>query len=297
MKNNYFTMKLVFINFILLILSNNSFSQACAGNQVKVTMENLVVTATAIEYDVYIENTGTTTMLLAAMQGSVIYDQNLLPAGATGTLTVLTQPNQTPSFTTLNTIVQTQHNVPTRQLRWAHLPVVLSSGNTVNLPSNTPMFFARYRFESSIPWSIGSYTLSFWDTVAAGYTITLATVYCNGNLSSTPVSATTGDLLMVNRTFNVTEQTLNTLDVSGDNSVLKMSPNPFNDYFSLSLQSKSNEVVTIKVYDLTGKLIESKTINPIDVTRCEMGSKYASGVYNVVVSQGEIKENHKMIKR
>ena len=230
--------KLILGSVFIVVINSFGFAQPCAGNQVKVTMENLVVTATAIEYDVYIENTGTTTMLLAAMQGSVIYDQNLLPAGATGTLTVLTQPNQTPGFTTLHGFSQTQHNLPTRQLRWAHPPVVVSSGNTVNLPSNTPMFFARYRFESSIPWSIGSYTLSFWDTVAAGYTITLATVYCNGNPSSTPVSATTGDLLMVNRTFNVTEQTLNTLDVSGDNSVLKMSPNPFNDYFSLSLQSK-----------------------------------------------------------
>lgn len=289
--------KLILGSVFIVVINSFGFAQPCAGNQVKVTMENLVVTATAIEYDVYIENTGTTSMLLAAMQGSVIYDQNLLPAGATGTLTVLTQPSQTPSFATLNNFSQTQHNLPTRQLRWAHTPVHISSGNTVNLPSNTPMFFARYRFESTIPWSIGSYTLSFWDTVAAGYTITLATVYCNGNTTTTPVSATTGDLLMVNRTFNVTEQTLNTVDVSGDNSVLKMSPNPFNDYFSLSLQSKSNEVVTIKVYDLTGKLIESKTMNPIDITRCEMGSKYASGVYNVVVSQGEIEENHKMIKR
>ncbi len=289
--------KLILGSVFIVVINSFGFSQACAGNQVKVTMENLVVTATAVEYDVYIENTGTTAMLLAAMQGSVIYDQNLLPVGATGTLTVLTQPNQTPGFATLNSFSQTQHNLSTRQLRWAHTPVPLALGNTVNLPSNTPMFFARYRFESTIPWSIGSYTLSFCNTVAAGYTVTLATVYCNGNTNSTPVSAATGDLLMVNRTFNVTEQTLNTLDVSGDNSVLKMSPNPFNDYFSLSLQSKSNEVVTIKVYDLTGKLIESKTMNPIDITRCEMGSKYASGVYNVVVSQGEIEENHKMIKR
>lgn len=289
--------KLILSAVFIVVINSFCFAQACAGNQVKVTMENLVVTATAIEYDVYIENTGTTTMLLAAMQGSVIYDQNLLPAGATGTLTVLTQPNQTPSFTTLNSFSQTQHNLPTRQLRWAQTPVPLALGNTVNLPSNTPMFFARYRFESSVPWSIGSYTLSFWDSVAAGYTVTLATVYCNGNTNSTPVSAATGDLLMVNRTFNVTEQTLTTNEIAGNNAVLKISPNPFNDYFNLSLQSKSNEVVTIKVYDLTGKLIENKTIDPIDVSRIEMGSKYASGVYNVVVSQGEMEENHKMIKR
>lgn len=289
--------KLIITTAFIVVTYSFGFAQPCAGNQVKVTMENLVVTATAIEYDVYIENTGTTAMKLAAMQGSVIYDQNLLPPGATGTLTVLTQPSQTPGFATLLNFSQTQHNLPTRQLRWAHTPVTLVSGNTVNLPSNTPMFFARYRFESSIPWAIGSYTLSFWDTVAAGYTVTLATVYCNGNTSSTPVSAATGDVVMVNRTFNVTEQTLNTLDVSGDNSVLKMSPNPFNDYFSLSLQSKSNEAVTVKVYDLTGKLIESKTINPIDVTRCEMGSKYASGAYNVVVSQGDKNQNVRLIKR
>ncbi len=289
--------KLIIATAFTVLISSFGFAQACAGNQVKVTMENLVVTANAVEYDVYIENTGTTTMKLAAMQGSIIYDQNLLPTGATGTLTVLTQPSQTPGFATLMNFSQTQHNLPTRQLRWAHTPVPLSSGNTVNLPSNTPMFFARYRFESSIPWSIGSYTLSFWDTVANGYTVTLATVYCNGNTNSTPVSAATGDVVMVNRTFNVTEQTLNTNEIARNNAVLKISPNPFNDYFNLSLQSKSNEIVTIKVYDLTGKLIESKTINPIDVTRCEMGSKYASGVYNVVVSQGEIEENHKMIKR
>lgn len=289
--------KLILTAVFIFVVNSFGFAQPCEGNQVKVTMENLVVTATAIEYDVYIENTGNTILKLAAMQGSVIYDPNLLPVGATGTLTVITQPSQTPSFSTLNSFSQTQHNLSTRQLRWAHTPVNLSSGNTVNLPSNTPMFFARYRFESTIPWSIGTYTLSFQDTVAAGYTITLATVYCNGNATTTPVSATTGDMLMVNRTFNVTQQILNTNEIGGNDAVLTISPNPFNDYFNLSLRSKSNEVVTINVYDLTGKLIETKNINPIDVTRCEMGSKYASGVYNVVVSQGEKEENHKMIKR
>ena len=70
--------KLILGSVFIVVINSFGFAQPCAGNQVKVTMENLVVTATAIEYDVYIENTGTTTMLLAAMQGSVIYDQNLL---------------------------------------------------------------------------------------------------------------------------------------------------------------------------------------------------------------------------
>ena len=295
MKKDNFNFLLTTVFFA--VINSFGFAQPCAGNQVKVTMENLVVTATAIEYDVYIENTGTTTMKLAAMQGSVVYDQNLLPSGATGTLTVVTQPNQTPSFSSLNTFSQIQHNLPTRQLRWAHSPVPFSSGNTVNLASNTPMFFARYRFESTIPWPIGSYTLSFCNSLAAGYTVTLATVYCDGNFNSTQVSAATGDIVIVNRAFTVTEQTLNVPDLTKNNPIVTVSPNPFNDYFNLSLQSKSNEVVTVKVYDLTGKVIESKTLSAIDVTRYELGRKCASGVYNVLVSQGEKEENHKMIKR
>ncbi|MBL7887867.1 MAG: T9SS type A sorting domain-containing protein [Flavobacterium sp.] len=291
--------KLILTAVFIVIINSFGFAQTCSGNQTTESIENVTITATTIEYDVYISNTGSTNMLLAALQGSIVYDDNLLASGATLTMSIVTQPTDTGNFPTLSQIQYTNITSESRQLRWAHTPVSLASGNTVNLPSNTQMFFARFRITSSMPWMPGTHSLGFAVITDGSPTTTnLATVYCNGNTSSTPVTSALGGMVYVNRTFIVTpEMLLNTTDQQNNESILLASPNPFNDHFNLSLQTISNEVVTVKVYDLTGKLVESKTINPIDITRCEMGSKYASGVYNVVVSQGELEENHKMIKR
>jgi hypothetical protein len=295
MKENYILTKKFFICLLMMMLTVTGFSQVCTGNGATVSLENVVVTANSVEYDVYISNTGSTTMLLAGLQGSIIYDVNLLPAGATGTLSIVTQPVAGGNFPSLNPISNTNHETITRQLRWVHTPTVLASGNTVNLPLNSPMLFARFRFTSSIPWGLGTYSLDFSTSTAPGYTKNLATVYCNGNTNSATFSNDTGEMQYVNRTFTVTA--LNTTAQQNSQTILLASPNPFGNSFNFELQSVSNESVSVKIYDIKGKLLEDKQLNPVDVSRYQFGSNFASGVYNLVVTQGDNKQNLKVIKR
>ncbi|WP_168710267.1 T9SS type A sorting domain-containing protein [Flavobacterium sangjuense] len=74
-------------------------------------------------------------------------------------------------------------------------------------------------------------------------------------------------------------------------------PNPFSSAFSLDVNPFGNEVIRVSVYDMTGKLIEKTEGNPTEMQLVRFGQKYASGLYNVVVSQGEAIHTLRIIKR
>lgn len=74
-------------------------------------------------------------------------------------------------------------------------------------------------------------------------------------------------------------------------------PNPFSSAFSLDINPLGNETIRISVYDMTGKLIERIERYPTEMQLVHFGQKYASGLYNVVVSQGEALHTLRIIKR
>jgi hypothetical protein len=74
------------------------------------------------------------------------------------------------------------------------------------------------------------------------------------------------------------------------------SPNPFNQTFKLNISTSSEESVTIKVYDMIGKLIEDKTVEASQLENLEIGSKLSTGVYNVIVKQGTNEKTVRVIK-
>jgi len=73
-------------------------------------------------------------------------------------------------------------------------------------------------------------------------------------------------------------------------------PNPsssvFNLEFSSSVSGKSN---SIQVYNMTGQLIDQRQVQQSE--NVELGSEYASGIYNVVVTQGEQVKTLRLIKK
>jgi hypothetical protein len=73
-------------------------------------------------------------------------------------------------------------------------------------------------------------------------------------------------------------------------------PNPsssvFNLEFSTSFSGKSN---SIQVYNMTGQLIDQRQVQQSE--NVELGSEYASGIYNVVVTQGEQVKILRLIKK
>ncbi len=78
---------------------------------------------------------------------------------------------------------------------------------------------------------------------------------------------------------------------------VKASPNPYSDNFKLELTSSNTTDVQVSVYDMMGKLVENKTIQASDLETQELGRDYATGVYNVIVTQGNDVKTLRLIKR
>jgi hypothetical protein len=74
-------------------------------------------------------------------------------------------------------------------------------------------------------------------------------------------------------------------------------PNPFADSYSISVDTVSDATVNIKVYDMTGRLIESRDHDATQMDTFTTGSTYPSGVYTIVVSQQGETDTFRMIKR
>ncbi|WP_396140328.1 T9SS type A sorting domain-containing protein, partial [Flavobacterium sp.] len=65
----------------------------------------------------------------------------------------------------------------------------------------------------------------------------------------------------------------------------------------LSLSTSSEDKVSVVVYDMTGRLIERREVRPSDMMEQQIGDRQPSGVYNVVVTQGEEVKTLRVIKR
>lgn len=73
-------------------------------------------------------------------------------------------------------------------------------------------------------------------------------------------------------------------------------PNPFNDTFKFNVNTSSNEILSIKIYDMLGKLIENNNSSISDINNLEIGKNYSKGIYNIVVTQGENIKTLRVIK-
>ena len=74
-------------------------------------------------------------------------------------------------------------------------------------------------------------------------------------------------------------------------------PNPFNSEFNLDVRTASESQISIKVYDITGRLLEMKNMEVSELAAGGIGANYPSGVYNIIVSQGQDVVTLRMIKR
>lgn len=78
---------------------------------------------------------------------------------------------------------------------------------------------------------------------------------------------------------------------------VKSHPNPFSDNFKLELNTSSNNQVNVKVFDMVGRLIENSVLPYEQANAIEYGSSLNSGIYNIVVSQGDNIKTLRVIKR
>jgi hypothetical protein len=74
-------------------------------------------------------------------------------------------------------------------------------------------------------------------------------------------------------------------------------PSPFTDNFTLNVTTPSDATVQVMVYDMIGKLVDQREVSAADATTLEIGDRFPSGVYNVIVTQGDNTKTLRVIKR
>lgn len=75
------------------------------------------------------------------------------------------------------------------------------------------------------------------------------------------------------------------------------SPNPFTNDFNIKVSSLSTSNFNIKVYDMLGRLLETRNVKAAEMESCKVGERYPAGVYNVFISQGEETKTLRVVKR
>jgi hypothetical protein len=78
---------------------------------------------------------------------------------------------------------------------------------------------------------------------------------------------------------------------------VKAYPNPYASAFQLNFTTSSESQVEIRVYDMIGKLVEVRQFSNTEMNNQEVGNSYPSGIYNVIVTQGENMKTLRVIKR
>ncbi len=73
-------------------------------------------------------------------------------------------------------------------------------------------------------------------------------------------------------------------------------PNPFNSAFKLQVTASTDETIFVSVYDMMGKQIENREVAASEIENATIGQDYATGIYNVLVSQGVNTKTVRLVK-
>ena len=95
-----------------------------------------------------------------------------------------------------------------------------------------------------------------------------------------------------------------TMTVSGQNGINDETidnaqlifPNPFQNNFSIKLKEMYTDKITIKVSDISGKIIEIKIVDADDLVDLTFGSNYKAGMYHVSIQNGNNTSLFKVVK-
>jgi len=74
-------------------------------------------------------------------------------------------------------------------------------------------------------------------------------------------------------------------------------PNPFSNDFQLKIASSSDAEVTVMVYDLMGRLMDKHQGSSYDLSNDAIGGHFPTGIYTVVITQGDTTKTTRVAKR
>ncbi len=81
------------------------------------------------------------------------------------------------------------------------------------------------------------------------------------------------------------------------NGNLQAYPNPFTSTFNIAPIEGETETLFYQVYDVTGKMLESRSVEASEVAQHAIGEYYPTGMYLVIARQGATTQTFKMVKK
>jgi hypothetical protein len=276
------------LSFFISILfcfffSLHAHSQSCVGSKIEVSMQNFNQTsATSFEFDIYVKNIGTTSLCISALAGGMVYNAGFIPSGAT--LTGVSQLD--PFFSTLNPF-GTGSNLtiqpPTSQIRWNQVPPI--NGICVNLsgPGAAAVAhkYVHLTFNCTLPFD-PCFALSLvWNYgLPVAYSNTIATTYCNGNVSSAALSSLTSGTLSV---VNPLPYSINCAGPCPTGISTNVTNTCLNGATGTASVSVLNTTSPNGVYTLNGAAPIAYSSSPINITNLAAGT-YTLAVTNTLCS-------------
>jgi Secretion system C-terminal sorting domain len=301
------------------------------NNRLKVVFENLI----SITYPVNICNSQLTnidsSVFSTLIPGATAYKYEVRTGSDTGpVLGEFNGPNPAnpqvfnlnlPSFTTYNTDYWVRVATYKIGTAWQYGPPCKITTPTTPLPSNIttptcgttlPSYWTVIRASTVNGLGIAPTNYQFVVTLGANQYTLISTnpSFQLPNVSGLPIIANTtytirvdvlwnGNLIVGTTTCNIT--TPNTAPRQSQNgiSIFEAStyPNPFNDNFKLDINTSSDNEMQLFVFDMLGRQIEAKTFQMSDLNNLEVGTNYASGVYNLIIKQADNTKTLRVIKR
>jgi hypothetical protein len=193
----------------------------------------------------------------------------------------------------------TTPSFPTSQLQLSQCDVVLTNPNTVILAdSYTGASQYRFRFiNTTLPFTyvfdktVRSFVLSSVPGLLPSTTYTIqVSLEINGVFGPYGKACTITTPAAAKFESPVASQNVANFQVVA-------SPNPFGEYCKLNVTTSSDAIIEVKVYDMLGKIVEVKTITSDQINELEVGNNYPTGIYNVIVTQGDQFKMVRVIKR
>ncbi len=73
-------------------------------------------------------------------------------------------------------------------------------------------------------------------------------------------------------------------------------PNPYKEDFNLFIKTTDEQAIVLEIYDITGRLLSSKNTSAADINNTVLGTGYSSGIYTIIIKQGDYSKTIKIIK-
>ncbi|MEC4005925.1 T9SS type A sorting domain-containing protein [Flavobacterium sp. SUN052] len=175
---------------------------------------------------------------------------------------------------------------------------VLNTTEFIYADANTSATSYRFRLFN------GSYD-AFYDTTSNKFSLSNFSGLTSGTTYSVQVALTLpnnpigpyGKICFIKTPLILKMAAGQTALESNDSFEVIAYPNPFAANFKLNVTTNDDQRLVVKVYDMLGKLIENQEVTTETIQSLELGLNYPAGVYNIVISQGDVTKTQRVIKR